>query len=77
MDYIIYVLAGVSILLGLGGFQSYRDTKYIGLLLSSLVSIGFGFTAIILIQWWPLVVGFLVNCGLRFLGLDPSHRVNK
>ncbi|CEO38674.1 hypothetical protein PPBDW_I20690 [Photobacterium kishitanii] len=74
MNYIIYALAGISILLSLGGFQAYRDSKHIGLLLSSLVSIGFSLTAIVLVQWWPLAAGFLVNWILRLMGLDPSCR---
>ena len=58
---VIYFLAGVSILLAIGGLNSYSATKDKGLLLSSIVSIGFSTTAIILPHWWPLVTGFVIN----------------
>jgi len=67
-------LAGISILLALGGLSAYAKTKHIGLLLSSIVSIGFSVLAIVLVHWWPLIVGFGINIGLRMLGLDPSSR---
>ncbi len=74
MAIVIYVLAGISILLALGGLSAYAKTKHIGLLLSSIVSIGFSVLAIVLVHWWPLIVGFGINIGLRMLGLDPSSR---
>lgn len=74
MSIIIYALAGLSILLAIGGLAQYAHTKHIGLLLSSVVSIGFSVLAIVFVQWWPLVVGFGVNWGLRLLGLDPGWR---
>ena len=74
MDFFIYFLACISILLAFGGLQAYRDTQHIGLLLSSLVSISFSVTAIVLMQWWPLLVGFILNWILRAMGLDPSYR---
>lgn len=74
MTIIIYILAGISILLAIGGLSAYAQTKHIGLLLSSVVSISFSVLAIVLLHWWPLVVGFGLNWGLRLLGLDPSAR---
>ena len=58
---VIYLLAGTSIFLALGGLNAYSATKDKGLLLSSIVSIGFSTTAIILPHWWPLLVGFAIN----------------
>ena len=74
MAILIYILAAISILLALGGFAAYAQTKHIGLLLSSIVSISFSVLAIVLVQWWPLVVGFGLNWVLRLLGLDPGAR---
>lgn len=74
MSIVIYVLAGLSILLAIGGLNAYSQTKHPGLLLSSLVSIGFSVVAIVLVHWWPLVVGFALNWGLRLIGLDPGSR---
>lgn len=74
MAIIIYVLAGISILLAIGGLEVYSRCKHIGLLLSSIISIGFSVLAIVIVAWWPLVAGFAANWGLRLLGLDPSRR---
>lgn len=74
MDYVIYALATVSIVLAIGGLYSFKLTGHIGLLLSSVVSIGFSILAIILVAWWPLITGFAINWGLRLLGLDPGAR---
>lgn len=74
MDYVIYALAIVSIVLAIGGLYSFKLTGHIGMLLSSVVSITFSILAIILVTWWPLVAGFAVNWGLRILGLDPGAR---
>ncbi|OFX12425.1 MAG: hypothetical protein A2516_10060 [Alphaproteobacteria bacterium RIFOXYD12_FULL_60_8] len=74
MTYVIYGLAAVSIVLAVGGLNTYAATRHPGLLLSSIVSIGFSALAIYLVHWWPLLVGFGVNWGLRLLGLDPGRR---
>jgi len=74
MEILIYILAGVSILLAIGGLSTYSETKHPGLLISSIISIGFSGLAIYLVHWWPLIVGFAANWGLRLLGLDPGYR---
>ena len=74
MAIVIYILAAVSILLAIGGLSAYPQTKHLGLLLSSIISIGFSVLAIVLVHWWPLVVGFAANWGLRLLGMDPGAR---
>lgn len=74
MVIVIYILAALSILLALGGLAAYAQTRHIGLLLSSIVSIGFSVLAIVMVEWWPLVVGFGINWLLRLLGLDPDAR---
>jgi hypothetical protein len=72
MSIIIFVLAGFSTMLAIGGLVAYADTRHIGLLLSSVVSIAFSIMAIIAVEWWPLVVGFGINLGLKAFGLDPG-----
>ena len=74
MEYIIYALAALSILLAIGGLAAFKQSGHIGLLLSSIVSIGFSVLAIVQVAWWPLLVGFGLNWALRLLGLDPSTR---
>lgn len=72
--FIIYFLSVSSIFLSIGGLIAYTKTWHIGLLLSSVVSITCSVIAIINIMWWPLVLGFALNLGLRLLGLDPGYR---
>ena len=72
MAIVIYVVAAISIVLAVGGLSAYAHSKQVGLLLSSLISIAFSVLAIVLVQWWPLLVGFVLNWALKLLGLDPS-----
>ena len=74
MNLVIYLLAGISILLAIGGLSAYSEIRHPGLLISSIVSILFAGLAIYLVHWWPLIVGFGANWALRLLGLDPGHR---
>ena len=74
MQYLIYAVSVVSIVLGLGGVRTYQDSKHIGLLLGSLIYIASGVLAISLVHWWPLLLGFVAAWGLRLLGLDPTYQ---
>lgn len=74
MDMVTYILAGISIFLAIGGLYAYSESKHPGLLISSIVSIVLSGLAIYLVHWWPLVVGFAANWGLRLLSLDPGYR---
>jgi hypothetical protein len=73
MQTLIYILAGISIVLSIGGLSAYSTTKHPGLLISSVVSIGLSVLAVVLVHWWPLVVGFGINWLLKLAGLDPSR----
>ncbi len=70
MSLAIYILAGISIVLAIGGLSAYSQSKSIGLLLSSIISIVFSVLAIVMVHWWPLVVGFIANFGLKLAGLQ-------
>jgi hypothetical protein len=74
MKYIIYALSAISMFLAIGGFAAYSQTKHVGLLLSSIVSVVCALAAIALVSWWPLIIGLAANWGLRLLGLDPGAR---
>lgn len=65
MNIAIYILAGISIVLAIGGLSAWRQTKNTELLLSSLISIAFSSSAIFLPHWWPLLVGFGINWVLK------------
>lgn len=74
MSYVIYALAALSILLAIGGLSAYAASRKIGLLASSVVSFVCAILAIVLAHWWPLLIGFAANWGLKLLGLDPGSR---
>ncbi len=74
MTVVIFILAGISIVLAIGGLYSYSQTKRLSLLLSSIISIGFSALAIVLVHWWPLIVGFVINLALSRVGIDPGAR---
>jgi len=74
MTYLLYAFAALSIFLSIGGLSAYAQTKHIGLLLSSIISIACALAAIVFVSWWPLLVGFAANFGLKLLGLDPGAR---
>ena len=74
MSILIYCLASLSIVLAIGGLVSFGQSRHIGLLLSSVISIFFSGLAIHNVEWWPLIVGFIANWGLRLIGADPGNR---
>ena len=72
MEYIIYILAGISIFLSIGGFW-YVGPKRKWVVLVSIISITFSGLAIYYLSFWPLIIGFAINWGFRRLGLEPSN----
>ena len=74
MTYLLYGLSALSCLLAIGGLAAYAQTKQIGLLISSIFSIAGAAAAIVLVSWWPLVIAFAANWGLKLAGLDPGSR---
>lgn len=73
MDIVIFTFAGISILLAIGGLVACSESKHPGLLISSVISIVFSGMAIYLVHWWPLILGFAANWGIRLLGFDPGY----
>ena len=65
MNVVIYILAGISIVLAIGGLAAWQQTKNTELLLSSLISVSFSSLAIFLPHWWPLIFGFGINWMLK------------
>lgn len=67
MNIVIYILAGISIVLAIGGLSAWHQTKRADLLLSSIVSIAFSSLAIFLPHWWPILAGFGINWALKII----------
>jgi uncharacterized membrane protein len=72
MDIVIYVFAGLFLLLALGLIFGYFRTRHPGLvLMASCYGTG-AVLAVMLMHWWPLVAGFVLAWMLRMMGLDPG-----
>ena len=51
---------------------SYFQQKHIGLLLMAVAYGASAGAAISLVEWWPLLAGFVIAWLLRLVGLDPQ-----
>jgi hypothetical protein len=69
---VVYVIAGVFLLLMGGLFFSYRRTGHYGFFLMGITYGAAGGLAIALAHWWPLAAGFVLAWVLKLLGLDPG-----
>jgi len=72
MAIVIYILSGCLVLLGLGNLLAAWYSKRVGCLVAGICFTVAGVTAILLVAWWPLLVGFVLGWILRLMGLDPS-----
>jgi len=71
---IIYVVAGLFFLISMALFFAHGRTRHPGLLLMGITYGGSAVLAILLMHWWPLVVGFVLVWVLRMLGLEPGSK---
>ncbi len=74
MDVFVIVLAIGSMVLAVGGVKVFLDTRHIGYLVSSIITIVCALAAIALRSFWPLVASFCINQALGMAGLDPLWR---
>ncbi|MBM3358767.1 MAG: hypothetical protein FJY54_13720 [Betaproteobacteria bacterium] len=74
MKIIIYVVAGLFFLISMALFFAHGRTRHPGLLLMGITYGGSAVLAILLMHWWPLVVGFVLVWVLRMLGLEPGSK---
>jgi hypothetical protein len=70
MIYVIYVFAGIFILLGAMMFYVFYRERHFGMLLMAMTYTMSGLLAIVLPHWWPLVAGFVMVWMLKMLGLE-------
>lgn len=77
MNIVIYVISGLFIVLAFALLFSYYRTRHVGLLLMGLTYGIAAALALMIMTWWPLVIGFLSAWALRLMGLDPGPRQGK
>jgi hypothetical protein len=77
MIYIIYVLAGIFIVLSCAMLYAYYRGRNFGLFIMGVTYGTSGLLAITLPHWWPLVAGFVLVWLLKLLGLEPGYKPEK
>ena len=70
MQIVVYVIAGLFILLAAGLVAAFVRTRASGLLLIALAYAGSAGAAIALMSPWPLLAGFAAAWAMRLMGLD-------
>ena len=70
MIYVIYVFAGIFLLLGSMMFYVFYRERHFGMLLMAMTYTMSALLAIVLPHWWPLVAGFVMVWMLKMLGLE-------
>lgn len=72
MNAVIYIFSGLFLLLaGALAFTWWRG-RHSGALLLSGTYLFAAALALMLHEWWPLVIGFLSAWALRLMGMDPG-----
>ena len=75
MHIVIYIVAGVFLVLTLGLLFTFYHSHHPGTLLMALAYGASAGAAIAFVEWWPLLAGFSIAWGLRLTGLDPGKDV--
>ena len=68
IHYLIYPIAGLFIVLAIGGIA----TSHPVVVSASLVSLFLSAYAIYTFQWWPIIVSLIIDVGFKKLFDDPG-----
>lgn len=71
MNIVIYVFSGLFIVLTIALAYAYWRTRQPGLVLIATTYGSAAALALLLMEGWPLLAGFLLAWVLRLMGLDP------
>ncbi|HWI12911.1 MAG TPA: hypothetical protein VNT02_01610 [Burkholderiales bacterium] len=74
MNLIIYVFSASFVLMALALMFTYQRTGHYGVFVMGLVYGAAAGTALVLMHWWPLAVGFAIVWVLKLIGLDPGTK---
>ena len=73
MDIVIYVISAVFVLLAAALLFSWWRGRHPGALLLAATYLFAAALALMLREWWPLVIGLLSAWALRLMGMDPDR----
>ncbi len=72
MSIVIYIFAGLFLLLAAALLFTWWQGRHPGaLLLAATYAVGAGLS-LLLHEWWPLLVGFMSAWSLRMMGVEPG-----
>jgi len=71
MIYVIYLFAGLFIILSATMLYVFYRTSHFGIFLMGTTYGASGLIAILIGQWWPLAAGFALVWILKLMGLEP------
>lgn len=77
VNFVIYVLSGIFILLSLALVFAWYRIRHPGLILMSSTYGSAAVLALMLMEWWPLLAGFALAWVLRLMGLDPGPEAHQ
>jgi hypothetical protein len=72
MEIVIYVFAVVFALLAAALVFTWWHNRHPGALLLAMTYLVAAGLAVMMNEWWPLVLGFLSAWALRLMGMDPG-----
>lgn len=73
MNIVIFVVSGLFIMLALALLFTFYRSRHPGTLLMAITYGASAALALMLMHWWPLVLGFVSAWVLRLMGLDPGQ----
>lgn len=77
MVILIYVFAALFIFMAVVMMYTYQKLPQRGVLLFGITYGASAVLALVLMQAWPLLAGFVLACVLRMLGFDPPPQIRK
>ena len=72
MEILIYVFSAVYVVLAAALLFTWWRGRHIGSLLLAMTYLIAAGLSLLLMEWYPLVIGFLSAWSLRLMGLDPG-----
>jgi hypothetical protein len=76
MNVVIYLFSASFILMSLALLFTYRRTGHYGVFLMGLTYGAAAGVALVIMDWWPLAVGFAAVWVMKLLGLEPRTRAD-
>src|SRR5688572_26125710 len=74
---LVYVLSASFVLMAVAMLLAYRRTGHHGLFMMGMTYGASGGLAIVIMHWWPLLLGYGLVWVLKAMGLDPDREIQQ